>query len=69
MTDDPKPRAGKTIPFMVRLRPDVHSLVKRAAEDQRRSMASVIDQCCREQLGDRYADVHDRLNRLIQQAR
>ena len=52
--------------FTVRLRPSTKLLLDRAAEDQRRSRASIIDDALREQLR-RYADVNDRLNRLIGQ--
>lgn len=55
-------------PFMVRLRPHTRDLLDRAAEDQRRSRASIIDQLIRENLGQRYADVNDRIARLLQGA-
>jgi uncharacterized protein (DUF1778 family) len=56
-------------PLVVRLRPDTRELLDRAAEDQRRSLASIVDEAVREQLRDRYADVQDRLHRFLQGAR
>lgn len=55
-------------PFMVRLRPHTRDLLDRAAQDQRRSRASIIDQLIRENLSRRYADVNDRLDKLLQAA-
>ena len=54
-------------PFVVRLRPSTRALLDRAAEDQRRSRASIVDEALREQLRAKYADVNDRLSRLIGQ--
>jgi uncharacterized protein (DUF1778 family) len=62
-----KPSPNK--PLVVRLRPDTRALLDRAAEDQRRSRASIVDEAVREHLRGRYSDVNDRLNRLIQQVR
>lgn len=56
-------------PLVVRLRPDTRALLDRAAEDQRRSLASIVDEAVREQLRDRYSDVSQRLDRLLQGAR
>ncbi len=56
-------------PLVVRLRPDTRALLDRAADDQRRSLASIVDEAVREHLRDRYSDVNDRLTRLIQQVR
>ena len=56
-------------PLVVRLRPETRVLLDRAAADQRRSLASVVDEAIREQLRDRYADVSQRLDRLLQGAR
>jgi len=53
-------------PFMVRLRPSTRDLLDKAAEDQRRSRASIIDELIRDALTPRYADVNDRLQRLFQ---
>lgn len=55
-------------PFMVRLKPSTRALLDKAAEDQRRSRASIIDELIREGLRQRYADVNDRLARLLQGA-
>lgn len=54
-------------PFVVRLRPSTRKLLDKAAEDQRRSRASIVDQLIRDALSSRYADVSDRINRLIGQ--
>lgn len=56
-------------PFMVRLRPSTRELLDKAAEDQRRSRASIIDELIRDGLRQRYADVNDRLARLLQGAK
>jgi uncharacterized protein (DUF1778 family) len=53
-------------PFMVRLRPSTRELLDKAADDQRRSRASIIDELIREAFTPRYADVNDRLQRLFQ---
>jgi hypothetical protein len=57
---DTKPK-----PFLMRLRPDTRSLLDRAAEDQSRSRASLIDQCVREQLQPRYGQLSPRLERFL----
>jgi uncharacterized protein (DUF1778 family) len=62
-----KPSPNK--PLVVRLRPDTRALLDRAAEDQRRSLASIVDEAVREQLRDRYADVTQRLDILLRGAR
>lgn len=56
-------------PLVVRLRPDTRALLDRAAEDQRRSLASIVDEAVREQLRDRYADVTQRLDVLLRGVR
>jgi uncharacterized protein (DUF1778 family) len=61
-----KPSPNK--PLVVRLRPDTRALLDRAAEDQRRSLASIVDEAVRQQLRDRYADVSQRLDRLLRGA-
>lgn len=55
-------------PFMMRLAPSTRELLDRAARDQRRSRASIVDQLIRDHLGRRYADVSDRLDKLLQGA-
>jgi uncharacterized protein (DUF1778 family) len=52
-------------PLVVRLRPDTRELLDRAAEDQRRSLASIVDEAVREQLRTRYADVRHRIDLLL----
>lgn len=53
-------------PFMIRLRPASRELLDKAAADQRRSRASIVDELIRDALTPRYADVNDRLQRLFQ---
>lgn len=52
-------------PFMVRLRKDTRELLDKAAEDQRRSRASIIDELIREAYQGRFGGVHVRLNKLL----
>ena len=56
-------------PLVVRLRPDTRALLDRAAADQRRSLASIVDEAVREQLRDRYSDVSQRLDILLRGVR
>ena len=55
----------ETKPFMVRLRPTTRDLLDRAAEDQRRSRASIIDELIRESLAQRYGELQPRLQRFL----
>lgn len=55
----------KNKPLVVRLRPDTRELLDRAAEDQRRSLASIVDELVRRELSTRYGDVNDRLRRFL----
>lgn len=55
----------ETKPFMVRLRPTTRDLLDRAAEDQRRSRASIIDELIRESLASRYGELQPRLQRFL----
>lgn len=52
-------------PVMVRLKPETRALLEKAKNDQRRSMASLIDEAVREMLTPRYAAVSDRLSRFL----
>jgi hypothetical protein len=61
--------ATKNKPLLIRLREDTRQLLDRAAEDQRRSRASLVDEILREHLEARYADVTSRLDHLLSQAR
>lgn len=56
-------------PFMVRLTPGTRQLLDRAAADQRRSRASLVDQAVRQLLEPRYADVASRLDQLLSPAK
>lgn len=55
----------KRKPFLTRLHPDTRALLEKAAQDQRRSLSSVIDQCVREQLEPRYGQLNPRLERFL----
>jgi hypothetical protein len=55
----------KNKPLVVRLRPDTRELLDRAADDQRRSLASIVDELVRRELSTRYGDVNDRLRRFL----
>ena len=52
-------------PFMVRLKPTTREMLDKAAEDQRRSRAIIIDELIRTHLSSRYSDVHQRIERLL----
>ena len=52
-------------PFLTRLRPETRMLLDKAAEDQRRSISSLIDQCVRDQLQPRYGQLTPRLERFL----
>ena len=52
-------------PFLTRLRPETRLLLDKAAEDQRRSISSLIDQCVRDQLQPRYGQLTPRLERFL----
>lgn len=56
---------NKRIPFLVRLHKDSRELLTKAAEDQRRSVSSIIDQCVRDQLQPRYGELQPRLQRFL----
>lgn len=61
----PQKHNVKTVPFLVRMRPEIRELLEAASADQRRSMASIIDQAVRDQLEPRYGNLDDRLSRLL----
>ena len=52
-------------PFLTRLRPDTRALLDKAAEDQRRSISSLIDEAVRAQLQPRYGQLEPRLQRFL----
>lgn len=54
-----------TKPFLVRLREETRTLLDRAAEDQRRSRASIIDEAVRAYLKPRYGALDARLQQLL----
>jgi len=61
MTED-----GKLQPFLVRLRPATRKLLDQAAQAERRSRASLIDEALLMHLHDRYSDMNSRLEALLE---
>lgn len=57
--------SNKTQVFLLRMRPETRALLDKAAQDQGRSRASIIDQLIKEGLEPRYGDLHERLLRVI----
>jgi len=55
-------------PFMIRLRPSTRALLDKAAADQRRSRASIVDELIVTFLGKRYAELNQRLEQLLDRA-
>ena len=53
--------------FTLRLRNESRVLLDRAALDQRRSRASIIEECIRQALTHRYSDTQERLNQMLGQ--
>ena len=51
--------------LLIRLRPETRALLDRAASEQRRSRASIIDQLLLESLQQRYNTTNDRLNKML----
>lgn len=60
---------NKRIPFLVRLHKDTRQMLVRAAEEDRRSMSAIIDECVRLQLQARYSELQPRLNRFLSGAK
>ena len=57
---------GKLQPFLVRLRPATRQLLDQAAQAERRSRASLIDEALLAHLQDRYSDMNSRLEALLE---
>ena len=55
----------KLKPFLVRLRPETRLLLDDAAQAQRRSRASLVDQAIVEMLAGRFARVENRLDQML----
>ena len=51
--------------FTMRLRQQSRDLLDKAAEDQRRSRASIIDELIVDAFGRRYQDVNNRLQAML----
>jgi hypothetical protein len=56
---------NKRIPVLARLHADTRQLLTRAADEQRRSLSSIIDQCVRDQLQPRYGELKPRLEKFL----
>lgn len=54
--------------FMMRMRPEIRLLLDKAAEEQRRSRTSILEELIVEAFGRRYASTEDRLKRLLGEA-
>jgi hypothetical protein len=55
----------KLSPFLVRLRPGTRALLDKAALEQRRSRASLVDQAVTEMLAAKYTGTADRLQAML----
>lgn len=55
----------KNVPVLVRIRPSSKELLIRAAKDQRRSQASVVDTLIVDNLSRQYATSDDRISRFF----
>lgn len=51
-------------PFLVRLRPEVATLLEKAAEEQRKTQASIINDVLRDALS-KHGDLNSRINKLV----
>lgn len=51
--------------FMMRLRPEVRRLLDQAAQDQRRTRVSILEELILEAYGKRYATTEARLDKLL----
>ena len=51
--------------FMMRLRPEVRRLLDQAAQDQRRTRVSILEELIVETYGKRYETTESRLNKLL----
>ena len=55
----------KNIPLLVRIRPSSKQLLEKAAVEQRRSQASLVDTLIVDNLSREYADTDERLNKFF----
>lgn len=51
-------------PFLVRLRPDVARLLEKAAEEQRKTQAAIINDVLRDGLS-KHGDLNSRINKMV----
>jgi predicted transcriptional regulator len=51
--------------FMMRLRPEVRRLLDQAAQDQRRTRVSILEELILEAYGKRYESTESKLHRLL----
>jgi uncharacterized protein (DUF1778 family) len=59
----------KTVPLLVRIRPSSKQLLEKAAEQQRRSQASLVDTLIVDNLSREFSDTDDRLNKFLNGAK
>jgi len=59
----------KNIPLLVRIRPSSKQLLEKAADQQRRSQASLVDTLIVDNLSREFADTDDRLNKFFNGAK
>lgn len=55
----------KNIPLLVRIRPSSKQLLEKAAVEQRRSQASLVDTLIVDNLSRDYSDTDERLNKFF----
>lgn len=53
------------VPILVRVRPETKALLLRAAKDQRRSQASIVDWLIRQGLQENYSSTEERLEAML----
>ena len=59
----------KTVPLLVRIRPSSKQLLEKAADQQRRSQASLVDTLIVDNLSREFSDTDDRLNKFLNGAK
>lgn len=62
---DSRPMKQKLIPIMVRIRPSAKELLLKAAKDQRRSQASIVESLIVSGLSPQYSSTVQRLESML----
>lgn len=62
---DSRPMKQKLIPIMVRIRPSAKELLLKAAKDQRRSQASIVESLIVSGLSTQYSSTVQRLESML----